>query len=459
MTRLCKYGWAVGLLSALASPSAFPAEATPHSTGAKKPNVIFILADDLGYADIGTYGCTDIPTPNIDRIAARGVRFTDAYANGAVCTPSRAAFMTGRYQHRYGVEFFVPLPAVARTMPKRLSEAGYATGMVGKWHLGPIMPVDRGFDSYFGFLAGMHGYLPKPTGNTQLTAPLFRDHEPMEETRYLTDAFGDEATKFIEKQRDATRPFFLYLAFNAVHTPDEATEKCLQRFPNLKGQRQKYAAMLSSMDDAIGQVLAKLEAVGKTNDTLVIFSNDNGAWLMHSGPMRANNDPLRGEKGETFEGGIRVPLMMQWPGVITPGTVYRQPVMGFDVSATILAAGGADMRELDGVDLIPFVKGEKQGLPHEALFWRCRPHYTNYAVRQGDWKLVYCSQQHSPAKDMLFNLAEDVGEQHDLAMKYPEKLAELKKRYEAWSTEVDADCVKAGLKPMQSVPGEGSEKN
>ena len=431
---------------------------------AGKPNVVFILADDMGYADIGVQGCQDIPTPNIDRIASNGVRFTDAYANGAVCTPTRAALMTGRYQHRYGVEFFVPLPAVAKTMPKRLTEAGYATGMVGKWHLGGsrgLFPMDRGFDSFFGFLAGMHAYLPKPNKDAQLRAPIFHDHEPMEETRYLTDAFGDEAVKFIDQQRDATRPFFLYLAFNAVHLPDEATEKCLQRFPNLKNPRQKYAAMLSSMDDAIGQVLAKLEAVGKADNTLVIFSNDNGAWLTHNGNIRANNHPLRGEKGDTFEGGIRVPLLMQWPGVISPGSVYRQPVMSFDITATILAAGGAGLGELDGVDLLPFIKGKKQGSPHEILCWRMRPHANNYAVRQGDWKLV-CSadSRNDSAKtrgantDMLFNLAEDIGEQHDLAMKYPEKLAELKKRYEAWSTEVDADCVKAGLKPMQYVPGE-----
>ena len=337
-----------------------------HAADAPKPNIIVILADDMGYADVGVHGCKDIPTPNIDRLGKGGVRFTDAYANGSFCTPTRAALMSCRYQHRYGIEDLGgPLPAQAHTLPQRLKATGYVTGMVGKWHLGStdgFTPVDRGFDEFFGFVGGGHQYIIQPGGKGEYNAPILRNREPVSEQRYLTDAFGEEAAAFVERQRESKKPFFLYLAFNAVHTPLQAIEKYRARFPGITDpKRQTYAAMLSAMDDAIGLVLTKLEQTGKLNQTLIVFTNDNGGPTTRNAVNGSINTPLRGSKCETFEGGIRVPMLMQWPGVIAPGTTYSKPAISFDISATALVAAGADPSAIDGVDLLPFVKGDKSG--------------------------------------------------------------------------------------------------
>jgi arylsulfatase A-like enzyme len=449
---------AVAVTLFLAQVMPLPAAEGP----AKKPNIVVILSDDMGYADIGAHGCKDIPTPNIDRIAKAGVRFTDAYANGSFCTPTRAALMSGRYQQRSGNEDLSsttgPLPQGIRTLPDRLRAAGYTTAMVGKWHLGEkpgYTPVDRGFDEFFGFLGGGHQYVLQQDGKGEYNAPILRNREPANEQRYLTDAFGEEAAGFVERQRTATKPFFLYLAFNAVHTPLQAIEKYSGRFPSIADpKRRTYAAMLSAMDDAIGLVLTKLEQTGKLEDTLVIFTNDNGGPTTRNAVNGSQNTPLRGSKCETFEGGIRVPLLMQLPGVIAPGTTYTKPAITFDISATALAAAGADTAQLDGIDLLPFLAGKKTGAPHRVLFWRSRTMSNNYGARQGDWKFVHSTEgdaapgpRQKPGRDMLFNLARDIGEQHDLAAEHPEKLAELKKLFEAWSAEVDADCRKLGVEP------------
>lgn len=446
---------AIALLFALLLTS--PAELI--ATEPTKPNIVVIMSDDMGYADIGSHGCEDIPTPHIDSIAKRGVRFTDAYANGSFCTPTRAALMSCRYQHRYGIEDLGgPLPAQAKTLPQRLKAAGYTTGMVGKWHLGTgdgFTPVDRGFEDFFGFLGGGHQYIIQPKGTGEYNAPILRNREPTNEQRYLTDAFGEEAAAFVERQKDSTKPFFLYLAFNAVHSPLQATEKYGSRFAHIADkQRRTYAAMLSAMDDAIGRVLTKLSATGKLNHTLVVFTNDNGGPTTRNAVNGSRNTPLRGSKCETFEGGIRVPLLIQWPGVIEPGTTYRQPVISFDISATSLAAAGADASQIDGIDLLPFLTAKQTGSPHAALFWRSRTMSNNYGARQGDWKFVHSTEgdaapgpKQMPARDMLFNLASDISEQHDLAAEQPDKLAALKKLYEAWSDEVDDDCRKLGLEP------------
>ncbi|MEI6714853.1 MAG: sulfatase-like hydrolase/transferase [Verrucomicrobiota bacterium] len=275
-----------------------------------KPNILIILSDDMGYGDIGSHGCMDIPTPNIDRIAKGGVRFTDAYANGSFCTPTRAAMMSCRYQHRYAIEDLAgPLPSQANTLPQRLKAAGYTTGMVGKWHLGTgagFTPVDRGFDEFFGFLGGGHYYILAPGGKGEYHAPILHNREPVNESRYLTDAFGEEAAAFIERcsttknEEPGTKnakPFFLYLAFNAVHSPLQATDKYQQRFSALTDpKRRVYAAALSAMDDNIGLVLAKLEQTGKLANTLVIFHNDNGGPTTRNAVNGSLNTPLRGSK-------------------------------------------------------------------------------------------------------------------------------------------------------------------
>jgi arylsulfatase A-like enzyme len=432
-----------------------------------RPNIIVILADDLGYADIGVHGCSDIPTPHIDSLATRGVRFTAAYANGSFCTPTRAALMACRYQHRYGIEDLGgPLPAEAVTLPQRLEAAGYVTGMVGKWHLGVgagFTPVDRGFAEFFGFLGGGHQYVPQPGGKGEYHAPILRNRDPVAETRYLTDAFGAEAAAFVTRPRDGGAPFFLYLAFNAVHTPLQTTNAYRHRFPAIQDtRRQTYAAMLSAMDDAVGLVLAALDKTGQRDNTLIMFTSDNGGPTTRNAVNGSRNTPLRGSKCETFEGGIRVPLLMQWPRVLEAGGTYARPVITFDLAATALAAAGGDATDSDGVDLVPFVTGRRAGDPHDTLFWRSRTMSDNFAARQGDWKFVHSTEgaaepgpNQTPARDMLFNLATDISERHDLADKHPDRLAALRRRYEAWSAEVDADCRRLGLKPKTATPASG----
>jgi arylsulfatase A-like enzyme len=427
---------------------------------ARQPNILVILADDLGYADIGVHGCSDIPTPHIDRIAASGVRCTDAYANGAFCTPTRSALLSGRYQHRHGNEDLDgrtgPLPLSVTTLPDRLRTAGYTTCLVGKWHLGladGYTPLDRGFGEFFGILGGGHQYLPPksaadPGVRGAYNTPIQRNRAAVAENRYLTDAFGEEAAAFVERQRGATKPFFLYLAFNAVHTPLEASEKYLAQFSGIADPRRRtYAAMLAAMDDAVGRVLAQLADTGALENTLVVFTNDNGGPTTRNAVNGSRNTPLRGSKSETFEGGIRVPLLMQWPAVLPAGAIYSQPVITFDLTATALAAAGANASNGDGLNLIPYLNGKADGPPHEALFWRSRTMSNNYAARIGNWKFVHSTEgdgkpgpNQTPARDMLFDLASDVSEQRDLATEHPAKLADLKQRYETWSQEVDGDA-------------------
>ena len=408
---------------------------------AKKPNIVVILADDLGYADVGMHGCKDVPTPHIDSIAAKGVRFTDGYANHPVCSPSRAGLLSGRYQHSFGFEhnsgpedYAAANFGIPRDVPilaERLKEAGYATCMVGKWHVGfaeGLRPHERGFDYFYGFHSGARTFYPVgPRQNN----PLMRNGVEFKgETEYLTDAFARDSVGFIEKHlasKSSDKPFFVYLAFNAVHAPLEATEKYESRFPNIKNRKRKtYAGMLSAMDDAVGRVLAKLKEHNLENDTLLFFYSDNGG---PTGQTTSRNNPLRGFKGQMFEGGIRIPFTVQWPGKIPAGQVYRNPVIGFDVHATALAAAGIEART-DGKNLIPYLNGEKKGAPHESLFWRAG---TQHAARVGNWKLV--KERNKPAA--IFNLAKDIGEKQNLATSNPAKLKELQAAYAAWDTRME----------------------
>jgi len=405
---------------------------------ADKPNIIIFLADDLGYADIGVNGCKDIPTPHVDSIANNGVRFTDGYATHPVCSPSRAALMSGMYQHRFGFEhnsgperYASPEFGMPRSIPslaEKLKAAGYATGMFGKWHIGfnvGLRPHERGFDYYFGFLSGARSYYPN---NPRENDPLIRNGAVVKgEKDYLTDAFALEAADFIERSKG--HPWFVYLPFNAVHSPLEATEKYEARFPNITEKKRKtYAGMLSALDDAVGHVMAKVRELGQEENTLVMFYSDNGGPTFET---TSRNDPLRGFKGQMFEGGIRVPFALQWKGTVPAGQTYREMIMGFDYHATALAAAGvesADKKRLDGVNLLPFLTGKANGRPHEQLFWRAGP---SHAARVGDWKLVNSPREGAPT---LFNLKDDIGEQHDLAGSHPEKLKELQAAFAAWET-------------------------
>jgi arylsulfatase A-like enzyme len=410
--------------------------AIPAAAAPAKPNILLIVGDDMGYADVGFHGCKDIPTPNLDALAAAGARCTNGYVSGPYCSPTRAGLLTGRYQQRCGHEFNPGggqgLPVSETTLADRLKAAGYVTGLVGKWHLGatPEMhPQQRGFDEFFGFLGGAHSYFQ--------SAGILRGNEPVKELDYTTDAFGREAVAFIERHK--SQPWFLYLAFNAVHTPLDATDERLAKFSNIAGgQRRKYAAMMLAMDEAIGRVRAKLADSGLDKDTLVCFISDNGGPTMQGVTINgSSNAPLRGSKRTTLEGGIRVPFIVAWKDKLKP-VVYDQPVIQLDLHATILAAAGVEMRsewKLDGVNLLPYLTGDKAGPPHAALYWRFGQ---QMAIRSGPWKLV----RYDTAADTgtpgttpvkLYNLATDIGETNDLAGARPAELKELQAKWDTWN--------------------------
>ena len=405
-----------------------------------KPNILFIVGDDMGYADVGFQGCKDIPTPHLDALAAAGVRFTSGYVSGPYCSPTRAGLMTGRYQQRFGHEFNPGagkdgLPVTETTLPQRLKAAGYVTGLVGKWHLGELpemQPQQRGFDEFFGFLGGAHSYID--------AAAILRGKEQVKELDYTTDAFGREAQAFIEKHK--SEPWYLYLAFNAVHTPLQATDGRLAKFPDIADkQRRTYDAMMLAMDEAIGGVRQKLAETGQEDNTLVIFISDNGGPTMKGTTINASrNTPLRGSKRTTLEGGIRVPFIVSWKNHVKPG-VFAQPAIQLDLTVTALTAAGASPRpewQLDGVDLLPYLTGERGGVPHDALYWRLGG---QMAIRAGDYKLVRYDQNADTQTGKpqpvtaakLYNLADDIGETKDLAASQPDKVNELQAKWEAWN--------------------------
>jgi arylsulfatase A-like enzyme len=415
-----------------------PAEPKKAHGRSGKPNIVLIVADDLGYGDIGCHGGRQIPTPHIDSLAAHGVRCTSGYVTCPVCSPTRAGLLTGRYQQRFGHEFNPGPPAAApanfglplseKTLADRLKALGYATGMVGKWHLGfkpEYHPLSRGFDEFFGFLGGAHSYVNARADGTN---PILRGRETIDEKEYLTDAFTREATAFINRRKDA--PFFLYLTFNAVHAPMQAPEKYLARFGGIRNERRRtYAAMLSAMDDGIGQVLDTLRREGLEENTLVFFISDNG------GPPQANasrNTPLSGAKGTVMEGGIRVPFLVQWPTKLPQGKVFDAPVVSLDILPTAIAAAGGQIdagAKLDGVNLLPYLTGENQSPPHDALYWRFGE---ARAIRSGNWKLV----RPVSTSPQLFDLAADVGETKNLAAEKPDVLRDLESRLGKWDAEL-----------------------
>lgn len=421
-----------------------------------RPNIIIIVGDDMGYADIGMHGCKDIPTPHIDSIAAEGVRCTNGYVTGPYCSPTRAGLLTGRYQTRFGHEFNPGgggrrgqrdqqaqptqqgrprpgMPLSEKTISDHLQKAGYATGLVGKWHLGNgprFHPQRRGFDEFFGFLGGAHSYFPGE--NTS----VLRGTERIDEQAYLTDALGREAVDFIERHK--SEPFFLYLSFNAVHTPMHADDERLKRFASIDDdKRRTYAAMMSAMDDAIGATLAKLGDSGLEENTLVFFISDNGGPVMQTTSVNAaRNKPLRGSKRTTLEGGIRVPFCMKWPGHVPAGKVYDQPVIQLDILPTALAAAGIDVpEEVEGVDLVSYFNGDRSAAPHETLYWRFGQ---QMAIRQGDWKLVRYDGRvdgmpNTITEAKLYNLNDDIGEERDLADENPAKAEELQAAWDEWN--------------------------
>ena len=404
------------------------------NVSARRPNIVIFLADDLGYRSLGVQGDGEVSTPNIDALAKSGVRLTDFYANHPVCSPSRAALLTGAYQHRMGFENNSGPPAAASprfgialdtpTLPERLKQAGYATGMFGKWHVGfqrEMWPTSRGFDSFYGFLSGAHPFTPEGVAGSRVVR-MMEGNEPAPMPAHTTEEFARRTSEFI--RQNANRPFFAYVSFNAVHVPMDTTRAYADRFAHVQDPlRRTYLAMLSAMDDAVGEVMATIRELGLEEDTLVFFMSDNGGPTQQT---TSSNGPLNGVKGLVLEGGIRVPGIVSWKGVIPEGGVVTAPTMMFDVTTTALAAAGEPLSGvLDGIDALPILKGTAAGDANRPLFWRSG---AQGAMRQGQWKLIKNGNLWR-----LFDLSSDIGERLDLSAREPAQLASMQAKWLAWS--------------------------
>jgi arylsulfatase A-like enzyme len=441
--------------------------------GTDRPNILILFADDMGYADLGVQGSKDIPTPHIDSLAHQGVRCTNGYVSSAMCSPSRAGLLTGRSQSRFGHEInWEPdwpvdpddrrgLPLTEKTIADLLKTAGYRTGIVGKWHLGEAAafhPNRRGFDEFFGFIGGGHNYLcgvyrDKPPQNHYNT-PLERngEYQPVK-PGYLTTVLGNESAAFIHRNKE--KPWMLYTAFNAPHTPMQATPELLKRVKHIADEKRRtYAAMVVGLDDAVGTILKQLCDDGLEERTLVFFLSDNGGPMEDNGSL---NTPLRGRKGQMWEGGIRVPFIARWNGALPAGKTYSRPVSSLDILPTALAAAGGSRETgapLDGVDLLPYLNGTKTGDPHEMLFWRMTERDI-WAIRSGDSKLIQQNGQRA-----LYDLTSDVSEKRDLSDKQPEVRDRLQKAYDEWAATLPAPLWTVNKK-TQTAPGEdeATQKN
>ena len=434
----------------------------------EKPNIIVIFTDDHGFADLGVQGqLSDVKTPYIDQMAKEGVTMTSGYITAPLCIPSRAALMTGRYHQRFGLDEngTIPLPLEELIIPERLKEAGYTTGMTGKWHLEPnhlqhiwikehmpelvgkkvkpsdipfskklpYMPSERGFDDCF------QGEMIRYWVNYDLDGNDVEKQHIIDK-RFRLDVQTDAALTFIDRNHDT--PFFLYLSYYGPHVPLEATSYYLNRFPEEMPERRRYAlAMLSAIDDGVGAVRKSLEEYGILDNTIIFFIADNGAPLkiekkdlMPINYPRASwdgslNDPYIGEKGMLSEGGIRVPFIVSWPKGLPKGLVYDNPVSSLDVAATSVALAGLESNKaLDGVNLIPYLSGVKNGEPHEVLYWR---YWSQSAIRMGDWKFLKAG-----SREFLFNVETDDHENKNLIDAHPYKAKSMKKLLENWGNEL-----------------------
>jgi arylsulfatase A-like enzyme len=439
----------------VAALAPFAATAAP----AARPNIIFILADDLGYGDLGCMGAPDVKTPHLDRLAAEGVKFTDFYANAPVCTPTRAGFITGRWQQRVGLEFafgyqveqsrrvngaWVPepdmhglgLPLGEVTIADRLKQAGYATGAFGKWHLGyrdEYNPTKRGFDEYFGVLTGHADYYRHKYFDG--TPSLREGMNPVKSDGYFTDLVNERAVKFVRDH--AKHPFFLYVPHLAVHAPfqppDAPQTPFVTKETMLHGSRAIYRAMVERIDRGVGEILAELDRQGIAENTLIVFSSDNG------GERWSRNTPLFHHKATVWEGGIRVPCLMRWPVGLPRGKTTAQMAITMDLHATFLALAGVAApaeKPLDGLNLLPLLTGRADAAPLErTFFWRIdRSNRKQRAIRDGKWKYV----NDGNTMDLLFDLEADIGERTNLNSAHPEITARLKQKLAAWEAEMDA---------------------
>ncbi len=442
------------LLASLAATAALNLGATPSEAEQKPPNVVLIVADDLGVGDLRYLQPGQFPTPNLDRLARESTVFSNGYITAAVCSPSRAGLQTGRYQARFGHDFNpgnardqveMSLPADVPTIAERLQRAGYFTGLVGKWHLQGrrpgASPLKRGFDEYFGFASGGSYILHPREGDLLLRTegePLERVRSPgytrmgapVEIDDYLTDVLSDEALSFLDRAGGRQKPFFLVLAHHAPHVPLEATKAYVDRVAGIKDPRKRaYAAMVTALDDSVGTVLRDLDRRGLRDDTLVLFVSDNGCP-----PYIAevcSNAPFNGHKRDLGEGGIRTPFLIRWPKGWKAPRTYSQPVISLDLGATILGAAGLEdqVKDIDGVNLRAPVRNPSTPA-HDALYWRAG---TDFAIRKGDWKLIEVDLPAGGRKTFLFNLRRDPSETRDLAGSNPGKAEELKAQWDRWN--------------------------
>ena len=415
------------------------------------PNIIVIISDDQGYADVGFHGSKEIFTPNIDRIANNGVFFTEGYVSYAVCSPSRAGLITGRYQNRFGYtrnillapkDSLMGLPLTEQTLPEVLNNVNYKTKAIGKWHLGAhesLVPEKRGFDEFFGFLIGGHRYFPNDLTLNDLTEArrqmdgyitrIYDNGKRIDTKKYLTEELSDNAVNFIDDNSD--NPFFMYLSYNAPHTPLQATQRDLERNSHIDiEKRRTYAAMVSSMDDGIGLILDKLEEKNISDNTIVIFFSDNGGveWYNFS-----DNGPLRGIKGDFFEGGIRVPFAMQWPKKIRAGIKYDKPIIALDIFATVASAAKAEKyikNKIDGVNLLPYLNGDKNESPHEYLYWK-NPDKDIDVVRDERYKYLRIKKE-----EYVFDLKNDMSEESNIIDSSKPIYDRLKSKFKEWEKDM-----------------------
>ncbi|MFG0287097.1 MAG: sulfatase [Rhodopirellula sp. JB044] len=418
---------------------------TPTKTAAEsRPRVIVILADDMGYADLGVTGCTEIRTPNIDQLSTDGVRFTAAYATASVCCPSRAGLLTGRYQQRFGHEFnnfSIPTKGFSaddmglhpdeRTIGNAFQDAGYTTMCIGKWHMGggeKYDPANRGFDEVFAIESGNRSYRSYQNDvnqgkRIQLAGGNFL---PEEDVTYITDDLTQAAVDFIDRHQDD--PFFIYLSYTAPHTPMQAKDSDLDTYQSIADPRRRtYAAMMKSLDEGVGRLRATLKDKGLDQNTLIVFTSDNGGATNNG----SDNGIYRGMKGSKWEGGIRVPFVMTWPEQLNAGQTYDKPISTLDILPTTLAAIGTTHqgKPLDGVNILPYLSGMPDASPHETLFWR---RGVAAAIRSGDWKLLRVEGN----PDLLFNLVDDPSEQTNRAEAHPELVQRLHAELAKWEREL-----------------------
>lgn len=406
---------------------------------AEKPNFIIILADDLGFADLSFNGSKQIATPNIDALSEEGITFTQGYVSAPVCSPSRAGLITGRNQVHFGHDNnmggnqpgfdpdFLGLPLSETTIATRLKELGYATGLIGKWHLGSeshFHPLKRGFDEFWGYTGGGHDYFVALPDGKGYKCPIECNYKTPQDITYITDDKGDECVDFIKRHKH--EPFFLFASFNAPHAPMQATEADLELFSHIKNEKRRaYCAMVHRLDVNVGRILKTIENEGLAENTLVVFLSDNGGPVDSNGSINA---PLNGQKGILLEGGIRVPFVMKWKGMLAAGKSFENPVISLDLAPTFFElAGGIKSREVkfDGVNLMPYLTGENASTPHERFNWR----FTISAViREGDWKLVRLPDR----LPMLFNLQNDISEQNNVALQNLEITKSMLKNLGDW---------------------------